>query len=163
MFNNAVHQCCSAHPPFSVFPETPVYNQSLAFDPAEVGRGRRLVKLFRRELNNIEAAVQCLQTEKTRMESNLARQVGTRAPIQRVPDELLLLMFKMACGVHLYHPSSEGCFVGNPQRSVAVRAHGAVRVANARIRYQFPMARAPWSTAAVSTRWRALALSCPQL
>ncbi|TFL00152.1 hypothetical protein BDV98DRAFT_570060 [Pterulicium gracile] len=83
-------------------------------------------------------------------EKRMDEQISYLAPIQRLPDDVLLMIMEIASEVHEHGISTDHLF----------HYH---RFHEGRQRDVKPGLRAPWSSAAVSRSWRALTLSAPQL
>lgn len=116
---------------------------SLEYNPAEVQKAKNFISDLQGKISKIEEALHRLQSAKERVEARLAKQVSFIAPVNRLPSELLLVVFKLASDVYdlpagyLLHEETQLSFDSN--------------------------AMSPWSPSAVCQRWRTVSLSHPPL
>ncbi|TFL03913.1 hypothetical protein BDV98DRAFT_563257 [Pterulicium gracile] len=73
-----------------------LYNQSLEFSPAQVANGNRTVEVLQRKISRIAEALERLTAVRLQMEQLLARQTNNLAPVNRLSDDLLLMIFQLA-------------------------------------------------------------------
>lgn len=73
---------------------------SLEYNPAEVQKAKNFISDLQGKISKIEEALHRLQSAKERVEARLAKQVSFIAPVNRLPSELLLVVFKLASDVY---------------------------------------------------------------
>ncbi|TFL03210.1 hypothetical protein BDV98DRAFT_505079, partial [Pterulicium gracile] len=128
--------CGSANPNSFQF-DRQIYNLSLRFHPHDVARADAAIQTLRAQIAEIQQTMERLHQAKLSIETHLQRQSMYLAPIHRVPDDVLLMIFQILVNCWSWDEEQES---------------------------RFPKTSCPsWSTASVSKRWRALSLTNPRL
>lgn len=139
LFSMSLMQCklCGSANPNSFQFDRQIYNLSLRFHPHDVARADAAIQTLRAQIAEIQQTMERLHQAKLSIETHLQRQSMYLAPIHRVPDDVLLMIFQILVNCWSWDEEQES---------------------------RFPKTSCPsWSTASVSKRWRALSLTNPRL
>ncbi|TFL05532.1 hypothetical protein BDV98DRAFT_223852 [Pterulicium gracile] len=97
--------CCGLHPGATSLLDLPLRYQRFDFSPLDITMAKQAISTTQEQIEAIDRALDRLLDSKVLMEEHLARQMACIAPVHRVHDEILLLIFKMTVVQDIFaHP-----------------------------------------------------------
>lgn len=156
--------CCGLHPGATSLLDLPLRYQRFDFSPLDITMAKQAISTTQEQIEAIDRALDRLLDSKVLMEEHLARQMACIAPVHRVHDEILLLIFKMTVVQDIFaHPPLYKLYSDFFQNSVAQFTYlrGAFKLPN--VLYRACGYPTPWAASAVCRRCRDLSLASPNL
>ncbi|TFK95582.1 hypothetical protein BDV98DRAFT_577544 [Pterulicium gracile] len=132
---------CAAADSTTLYTNSQLHNQSLAFIASDLANANSLVEELREKIAAGQEAIEKLTKANLHMQAHLDAQLNLIVPIHRLPDDILLSIFTIPVD-ELEIADDSYCSGQELDNTDAM---------------------APWATAAVCKRWRDIALSSSQL